>query len=161
MNLILACTVASIIWVPFTIALLPRNVLRSFSKAPGGHIFRSSDHSTAIHDEEKIFRSFPNRHLHLPILSDCDNYYSGQLGDIFWHQNADNVMIHIPIDNSIRQQNIRVKLDPFYGIVEVNDDCTAKFRCFDKIIPSGSFWTLESDNNSNRFLQLELEKRFN
>merc|ERR1719223_25866 len=35
-----------------------------------------------------------------------------------------------------------------------------EFECLERIIPDGSFWVFETDQNDQRYIQLDLEKRF-
>ena len=38
--------------------------------------------------DEAIYREYPFANTSLPILPDCNNYYSGKFENYFWHQNA-------------------------------------------------------------------------
>jgi hypothetical protein len=48
----------------------------------------SNDRSNENRNEnplrEEIYREYPEEFRSLPVLSDCNNYYSGSLGDNFW-----------------------------------------------------------------------------
>jgi hypothetical protein len=109
---------------------------------------------------EEIFSSYPFDDVKLPILNDCNNYYSGKFGEYFWHQNADQIYVYIPITNDILKTSISVKFEAKSVAVSLNDEELVSFECLERIIPDGSFWIIESDDKNNRYIQLDLEKRF-
>jgi hypothetical protein len=113
---------------------------------------------------ETIYRQYPFEHNaasnELPILRDCNNYYSGEFGKCFWHQNADNVYVYFPLDDLVSKGDIKAKFEALKVTVDIKDEKFISFPCVDRIIPEGSFWVIEADKAGNRFLQLDLEKRF-
>ena len=109
---------------------------------------------------EEIYRKYPFEEVSLPILPDCNNYYSGKFGDYFWHQNSDQVYVYIPIDDSVLKGDIHIKFEARNVEVKVHDEKLISFQCLERIIPDGSFWIIEQDQAGKRYLQLDLEKRF-
>ncbi len=80
--------------------------------------------------------------MKLPVLPDCNNYYSGKFGDYFWHQNADQVLVYLPIGDDVDKSDIDVIFDVRKVIVNVKDQELISFSCLERIIPDGSFWIL-------------------
>jgi len=115
----------------------------------------------ALEQKEEIFRKYPFDNDKLPILPDCNNYYSGKYGDSFWHQNADQVYVFIPIDNDIGKNDIDVKFEAKKVTVSITGKDKLSFDCLERIIPDGSFWILEEDKSDKtmKYLLLDLEKR--
>lgn len=110
---------------------------------------------------EEIYRKYPFEETQLPLLPDCNNYYSGSFGDFFWHQNADQVYVFIPIDESIGKKDVEVKFQAKSVEVKVGGSQVVAFQCLERIIPDGSFWVVEaSQKDGKRYIQLDLEKRF-
>ena len=109
---------------------------------------------------EEIYRKYPFEETMLPVLPDCNNYYSGKFGDYFWHQNADQVYVYIPIDDDVTKKDIDVKFEALSVDVKVKGEDVIEFKCLERIIPDGSFWVFEEDKNGKKYLQLDLEKRF-
>ena len=111
--------------------------------------------------KEEIFRKYPFDNVKLPILPDCNNYYSGKFGDYFWHQNADQVYVFIPVDGSIGKNDVDVKFEAKRVVVSITGKDSFSFDCLERIIPDGSFWVFEEDKNdkSKKYLLLDLEKR--
>jgi hypothetical protein len=110
---------------------------------------------------EDIYRKYPFDNISLPILPDCNNYYSGKFGDYFWHQNADQVYVYIPIDETVSKNDIKANFEAKKVTVYVKSEEVIEFECLERIIPDGSFWVMETDKKSNsRYIQLDLEKRF-
>jgi len=110
---------------------------------------------------EQIYREYPYEQTELPILPDRNNYYSGSLGDWFWHQNADQVYVFIPLPEGVGKKDIDVKFSALSVEVLIDDKRLAYFECLERIIPDGSFWVVEaSAKDGKRYLQLDLEKRF-
>jgi hypothetical protein len=105
-------------------------------------------------------RGFSHVKTKLSALDDCDNYYSGQIGDISWHQNANQVLVHIPFANSASKYDIDIKFTVLNVRVSMFGSLTAEFEVFDTIIPHGSFWTIETDVGGKKYVQLDLEKRY-
>ena len=132
--------------------------------------------------QEEIFREYPFNNVKLPVLPDCNNYYSGKFGDYFWHQNADQVLVYIPIGDDVDKSDIDVIFDVRKVIVNVKDQELISFNCLERIIPDGSFWILgtyyfiiilfswyvyslfthlpETDDKKQNYIQLDLEKRY-
>ena len=110
---------------------------------------------------EQIYREYQYEQTELPILPDRNNYYSGSLGDWFWHQNADQVYVFIPLPEGVGKKDIDVKFSALSVEVLIDDKRLAYFECLERIIPDGSFWVVESSaKDGKRYLQLDLEKRF-
>lgn len=109
---------------------------------------------------ENVYREYPFDNISLPILPDCNNYYSGTFGDYFWHQNADQVLVYIPITESITKNDVNVKFGATKVSVIIDDLDAITFECIERIIPDGSFWCIEKDRTGQRYVQLDLEKRF-
>jgi len=112
---------------------------------------------------EKIYRKY-NNELLLPFLNDCNNYFSGRYNDNFWHQNSDQVYVYLPLTSddlkNANKNDVSVKFDATKVKITINDKEYMSFDCLERIIPDGSFWTFETDNNNVRYLHLDLEKRF-
>ena len=130
-----------------------------------GIVSQPSGSNDSADGKEVIFRKYRHQTLGLPILKDCDNYYSGNYGDSFWLQNADQVFVFIPIINEVKQNDISVSFTASSISISIdNDKVPVESRqqvlpCAEKLIPAGSFWTLESDNLGQRYIQLDIEKR--
>ena len=95
----------------------------------------------------------------MPILSDCDNYYSGTSGDKYWHQNSDQVYVYIPLTSEITKKDIDVAFNVLQVDVRVGEE-SFSFETKERLIPDGSFWVFESDSDGNVFLLLDIEKRY-
>eukprot|EP00981_Chlorochromonas_danica_P010239 scaffold3058_cov165-Ochromonas_danica.AAC.30 len=119
-----------------------------------------SDNEPSSTSGEELFRKYPFTDKQLPILTDCDNYYSGKYGDNFWLQNNDQVYVYIPVDKSIPKNGIKVNFEAKKVTVYLRDQVFLSFDCNERIIPDGSFWLFEEDKDGQRYLQLDLEKRF-
>ena len=111
---------------------------------------------------EKLFREYQYADMELPVLPDCNNYYSGKMGDNFWHQNSDNVYLYFPISDDIKKKDIDVKFEARKVTVNIEgmDDMPMSFDCMERLIPDGSFWMLEEGKDNKKYLHLDLEKRF-
>ena len=113
--------------------------------------------------DEIISRQFETETT-LPVLPDCNNYYSGTYNGMTWHQNSDQVYVYIPIDADIRKSSIEVKFEARYIQVSIDGQDDIVFACFERIIPDGSFWVIEQDDNDStgetKYIMLDLEKRF-
>lgn len=109
---------------------------------------------------EEIFRKYPFDYTELPLLPDCNNYYSGKFGDFFWHQNADQVYVYIPIDDATIKNDIKVDFEAKQVTMQINGENVISFQCLERIIPDGSFWVIETDKDGKRYVQLDLEKRY-
>lgn len=123
---------------------------------------KSSEDSiiTAIRkDQEQLFRSYPFSENMLPILPNCNNYYSGKFNDNFWHQNDDQVYVYIPLDNSVDRSDITVKFTANQAKLFLRNVLHLNFTTPEKITPDASFWLLETDRNNTKYVQLDLEKR--
>ena len=115
----------------------------------------------AISDRpEEIDRGFATD-KGIPILGDCNNYYSGAYEGRFWHQNADQVYVFIPVSQALKKGDIDVRFEARVVHVNVKGMDSFAFPCSERIIPDGSFWVLEEDSkNGDKFLMLDLEKRY-
>lgn len=109
---------------------------------------------------EETYRKYPSADLGLPLLPDHNNYYSGKFRDSFWHQNADQVLVFIPLDDSVSNSDIKATFEATKLSVTVKGETIVAVRCFERIIPDGSFWIIEKDKNGKRYIQLDLEKRY-
>lgn len=126
---------------------------------------------------EELFREYPYSEMELPILPDCNNYYSGKFGDYFWHQNSDQVYVYTPLDsidvdainsnsnannneNEITKKDIDVDFQVTQVSVKVKGKLILFFNCLERIIPDGSFWVIETDENNKKYILLDLEKRY-
>eukprot|EP01041_Mallomonas_annulata_P004048 gene4049-8054_t len=109
---------------------------------------------------EQIFRKYPFENVTLPVLPDCNNYYSGKFGEYFWHQNAEQVYVYIPISDEVSKKDIKVDFAARKVTVNIHEQELTSFECMERIIPDGSFWVIEEGVNGQRYIQLDLEKRF-
>jgi hypothetical protein len=109
---------------------------------------------------EQLHRSYPFENEGLPVLPDCNNYYSGTYGDYFWHQNADQVFMYIPIPEDIERRDIHVKFETKQVTVTIRGKQLVQFPCVERIIPDGSFWLFEKNKDGKKYIQLDMEKRF-
>jgi len=114
----------------------------------------SEDSSTTINKirqeqeaREEIYREYPFQETMLPVLPDCNNYYSGKFEEYFWHQNADQVYVYIPIDDEASKSDVDVTFDVKRVAVKVRNQEVISFECLERIIPDGSFWVFETDKN--------------
>lgn len=116
----------------------------------------------SFHEIESIFRKYPFHDCELPQLADANNYYSGNYGGMIWHQNADQVMVFIPIkDESLTTSDVDVKISVTKVEIRIRNEQQYSFGLIDRVIPDGSFWTWETDKRTGqRFIQLDLEKRY-
>ena len=104
---------------------------------------------------------YPFVNTTLPVLPDCNNYYSGKFKEYFWHQNADQVYVYIPVDDHITKREVTVSFEARKVIVNIKGEEIVEFDCLERIIPEGSFWVFEADEKEGKkYLQLDLEKRF-
>lgn len=110
--------------------------------------------------KENIYREYPYDNISIPILPDCNNYYSGQFKDYFWHQNSDQVLVYIPIPENIKKNDVKVNFGALKVSVKIDGMDDISFDCIERLIPDGSFWCIEKDNTGQRYIQLDLEKRF-
>eukprot|EP01031_Cornospumella_fuschlensis_P035563 gene35563-43124_t len=109
---------------------------------------------------EETYRKYPFADTGLPLLSDYNNYYSGKYKEGFWHQNADQVLVFLPLDDSVSKADIKANFEATKLSVTVKGETILAVRCFERIIPDGSFWIIETDKNGKRYIQLDLEKRY-
>lgn len=116
--------------------------------------------ATTADTKEDIHRTYPYEQQGLPVLPDCNNYYSGSHGDIFWHQNADQVFMYIPVDNSVGKSDVKVNFEAKKVTVYLRSQEVVMFPCAERIIPDGSFWLFETDKDGKKYIQLDMEKRF-
>jgi len=110
--------------------------------------------------KEKIFRKYPFEGLKLPLLQGHDQYYSGELGDDFWHQNANEVFAYVPVDSDIDRKDVQAEFQAKCVKLFVRGESRLEFECSERIIPDGSFWTFEQDSAGGKYILLNLEKRF-
>lgn len=112
--------------------------------------------------EEQISRQYPfdDYTEQLPILPDCNNYYSGKFGDYTWHQNADQVFVYLPVDDNLARRDVEIKFEALSVDIKINDEDVVKFATIERLIPDGSFWVFETDKNGQKYIQLDIEKRF-
>jgi hypothetical protein len=112
--------------------------------------------------EESTFREYPFEDRGLPLLPDVNNYYSGQTadGEMFWHQNSDNVFVFIPLEDDTKKSQIEVDFQALHVKVKLPGKDTIELTCLERLIPDGSFWIIEEDKQGKRYLHLDLEKRF-
>mmetsp|Transcript_19082 Transcript_19082/g.42570 ORF Transcript_19082/g.42570 Transcript_19082/m.42570 type:complete len:328 (+) Transcript_19082:80-1063(+) len=108
---------------------------------------------------EEIYRVYPYAEIELPTLPDCNNYYSGEQGEYFWHQNADQVYAYLPIDRDVKRHEIKVSFAAKRVEVRIRGEEVAVIDCLERIIPDGSFWVFE-EGAKGRYLHLDLEKRY-
>jgi len=124
----------------------------------------SEDALRKIRDEqiaksEEIYRKYPYEDTLLPLLPDCNQYYSGSFGDYFWHQNADQVLVYIPVDDSVTKKDVEAVFEAKRVRVAIKGEEVISFDCLERIIPDGSFFIFE-ESKGKKYLQLDLEKRF-
>lgn len=110
--------------------------------------------------EEDIYRKYPFEDVKLPVLPDCNNYFSGKFGDYFWHQNSDQVYVYLPVDSSLTKNDVEVDFQALKVTVNIRGKQEVFFKCLERIIPDGSFWTFEKDSEGKLYIQLDLEKRY-
>ena len=112
--------------------------------------------------EEETFGEYPTiyKESGLPLLPDANNYWSGSSGDMFWHQNSDNVFVYIPLEDSHNKRNINVDFQALSVTVSLPGKEKIEFSCEERLIPDGSFWIIEEDKDGKRYLHLDIEKRF-
>jgi hypothetical protein len=108
---------------------------------------------------QEFYRIYPFPHLGLQILYDNNNYYSGTYGNIFWQQNADQVLIHYPLNDSIVKSDIECHFDYLLCEIKIANQRVFTFKPFEKVWPDGCFWTIELDKDNNRYLTIDLDKR--
>ena len=109
--------------------------------------------------KEELFRQYPFQDNGLPILSDCNNYWSGKYGDSFWLQDSDQVFVYIPIKDTTKYRDITIKFDAKSIDIKIEGEDSIYINCTERLIPDGSFWSIESDKNGQRYIQLDIEKR--
>ena len=110
--------------------------------------------------EEDVYRKYPFDDIKLPVLPDCNNYYSGKFGDYFWHQNSDQVYVYLPVESSLTKNDVEVDFQALKVTVNIKGKQEVFFKCLERIIPDGSFWTFEKDSEGRLYIQLDLEKRY-
>jgi hypothetical protein len=110
--------------------------------------------------QEEVYRKFPFAHHGLPLLPDCDGYFSGSCNGVFWHQDSDEVLVQIPVGDNTSKNCVHAKFSALHVDVDIDDLEPISFECVERIIPDGSFWTLETGKDNKKFVQLNLEKRF-
>ena len=133
-----------------------------------GPVWSTDDNSETIQKlreeqvarEEDIYRKYPFDDVKLPVLPDCNNYFSGKFGDYFWHQNSDQVYVYLPVDSSLTKNDVEVDFQALKVTVNIKGKQEVFFKCLERIIPDGSFWTFEKDSEGKLYVQLDLEKRY-
>lgn len=113
----------------------------------------------ASDEVEQILRGFADRNNGLVVLTDCNNYYSGKLKDMFWHQNADQVLVFVPIGESVTKADVKANFTAQKVTVQIQERQIEMF-CEQRLVPEGSFWVIETDKDGQRYVQFDLEKRF-
>jgi hypothetical protein len=108
---------------------------------------------------QEFYRIYPFAHLGLQILYDNNNYYSGTYGNIFWQQNAEQVLIHYPLNDSVVKSDIECHFDYLLCEIKIANQRVFTFKPFEKVWPDGCFWTIELDKDNNRYLTIDLDKR--
>lgn len=108
---------------------------------------------------QEQFRVYPFENLHLPKLDDANNFYSGKYQDLFWHQNADQVLVFIPIDEEVGKKDVKFDVEVESIKLYVRGELKLEANLPERVIPSGSFWCFEQDVNQRRYISLDLEKR--
>jgi hypothetical protein len=68
--------------------------------------------------------------------------------------------VYIPIDDAITKNDVKVKFEAREVSVEILGEEIITFQCLERLIPDGSFWVMERDKEGQRYLQLDLEKRY-
>lgn len=136
--------------------------LRNISPTIGSNKESSKNAIIADIRQEQISRKYPfdDYTEQLPILPDCNNYYSGKFGDYTWHQNADQVFVYLPVDDNIMKRDVEIKFEALSVDIKINDEDIVKFATIERLIPDGSFWVFETDKNGQKYIQLDLEKRY-
>lgn len=136
--------------------------LKSIGPAMRMKMVPADDQDISNMRNEQVFRNYPfdnDYSQQLPILPDCNNYYSGKYGDFTWHQNADQVYVYIPIAEEISKRDVDVKFEALAVTVNIDGQQVTKFDTLERIIPDGSFWVFETDKDGKKYLLLDLEKR--
>ena len=121
------------------------------------NILRNAEQSLST---EELHREYPYEGKGLPLLPDCNNYYSGSYKECFWHQNSDQVFVFVPVADDIERRSIYVKFEAKQVTITINGDEILSFPCAERIIPDGSFWIFETDKDGKKHILLDLEKRF-
>lgn len=136
--------------------------LRSISPTNGKSVDATRNAVIADIREEQISRKYPfdDYTEQLPILPDCNNYYSGKYGDYSWHQNADQVFVYLPVEDDVTKRDVEVKFEALSVQLFINDELITEFATIERLIPDGSFWVFETDKNGQKYIQLDLEKRY-
>ena len=136
--------------------------LKSINPAVGKRMGPAGDGDISALREEQVFREYPfdgDYSQELPVLPDCNNYFSGKYRDYTWHQNADQVYVYIPVADTVSKVDVDVKFEALGVTVKVDDSLVVKFDTLERIIPDGSFWVLETGADGKKYLLLDLEKR--
>jgi hypothetical protein len=108
----------------------------------------------------EIYKKYPFFKLELPMLDDRDNYYSGSFKGKFWHQNADQVYLYMPVDDKLKTSEVKVQFETKKASITIKDVPYLTLDLFDSIIPGGSFWVFERDQYGVKYLLLDMEKRY-
>jgi hypothetical protein len=109
---------------------------------------------------EIIHRKYPYENLSLPMLTDRNNYYSGDFDDMFWHQNGDQVYIYVPLENAISRDEIDLTFEVKRLRLVIKDQEVFSIQLPERITPDSSFWVLETDSAGKKYIQIDMEKRF-
>ena len=120
----------------------------------------TTDSTTVTKYNETIHATYNFAHLGLPKLADVKNYFSGQYKDNFWQQNANEVLIFIPVDKSISKVDVNITFDVFEVLVQIAGQDTMKLPLPERTIPLGCYWLFENDVNGQKYIQICLEKRY-
>lgn len=108
---------------------------------------------------EEVYRGCSLVQNGLPILPDCKSFYSGNFNGTHWLQNAQQVVVFVPIVKEMTKSDIDVQFGIngfdifFHGNLYWHCDVR------ERIISGGCFWSLEVDNLDDKYIYLDLEKR--
>ena len=72
---------------------------------------------------------------------------------------SDQVLLYIPVDGHVSKKDIAAKIEVKRVSIKIKDMDAIEFDCPERIIPDGSFWTFEEDDDQ-KYIQLDMEKRF-
>ena len=101
------------------------------------------------------------KYNNLPLLWRFESFHKGYyLGQGFWHQNSHFTRIQIPLALSTSTDSIIANFLPNRVSICANSVYNISEDTYDVIIPGGSSWTFEYGRAGERWLQIELEKRF-
>lgn len=108
---------------------------------------------------EIVNRGYPDPKNGLKVLTGRENYYSGIINDLVWHQNADRVTASFPVDGSLTRQAVDITFTAGSMLMTIMGEPPEEVIFSQTIIPLGSFWTFEWDDSGRKHIQLDIEKR--